>query len=272
MKRWMPATLVGIGFLLASCAPPPAATSAPTRALKVMTLNIHHGVGVDGLLDLDRIAATIASSGADLVGLQEVDRHFSARSNFVDQASYLASVLHMSVAFGANLDLDPLVPGQPRRQFGNALLSRFPILSWANTLLPRVAGSEQRGLLEAMIDTDNGPMSVFATHLHFASSAERVVQVQAIIDAISPPDAREVLLCDLNASPGSPEVVALLTRFTDAWVEAGNGDGFTFPSSDPQFRIDYVLTSRDLSVSSAAVVASGSSDHLPVVATVTPPT
>jgi len=81
-----------------------------------------------------------------------------------------------------------------------------------------------------------------------------------------------VLLGDLNASPGSPEVDALLTRFTDAWVEAGIGDGFTFSSSDPRFRIDYVLTSRDLAVRAAAVVVSDSSDHLPVVATLTPPT
>ena len=51
--------------------------------MKVLTYNIHHGAGIDGVLDLERIAQVIEQSGADVIGLQEVDNHWSARSNWV---------------------------------------------------------------------------------------------------------------------------------------------------------------------------------------------
>ena len=53
--------------------------------LRVASFNIHHGVGLDGKLDLDRIAEVVRSTGAEVVGLQEVDRHLSVRSGWIDQ-------------------------------------------------------------------------------------------------------------------------------------------------------------------------------------------
>ena len=113
-----------------------------------MTFNIHHGVGTDRRLDLSRTANVIRAAVADVVGLQEVDRHFGARSDFVDQATWLAEDLGMDVVFGANLDLDPLVAGQPRRQYGTAILSAHPILDWENTHLPRFDDHEPRNRVE----------------------------------------------------------------------------------------------------------------------------
>ena len=75
-----------------------------------------------------------------------------------------------------------------------------------------------------------------------------------------------VLLGDLNAAPDTPEVAALVDQLTDAWVAAGVGDGNTFSSQTPTSRIDYVLTSRDVTARTAAVIASDASDHRPVVA------
>ena len=236
-----------------------------------MSFNIRHGVGTDNLLDLDRIARVVAGSGAELVGLQEVDRHFGSRSNFVDQATYLADALGMEVVFGANLDLDPLAPGEARRQYGNAILSRHPITGWDNTLLPRLPTSEQRGLLHATVDVDGTTVEAYATHLQFDSPTERGQQVQAILGTIGRPDTSVVLLGDLNAAPDTPEVAALVDQLTDAWVSAGVGDGNTFSSQTPTSRIDYVLTSRDVTARTAAVIASDASDHRPVVATLTLP-
>ena len=236
-----------------------------------MSFNIRHGVGTDNLLDLDRIARVVAGSGAELVGLQEVDRHFGSRSNFVDQATYLADALGMEVVFGANLDLDPLAPGEARRQYGNAILSRHPITAWDNTLLPRLPTSEQRGLLHATVDVDGTAVEAYATHLQFDSPTERGQQVQAILGTIGRPDTSVVLLGDLNAAPDTPEVAALVDQLTDAWVSAGVGDGNTFSSQTPTSRIDYVLTSHDVTTRTAAVIASDASDHRPVVASLTLP-
>ncbi|WP_134122107.1 hypothetical protein [Kribbella kalugense] len=66
---------------------------------------------------VERVAQTIEASGAGVVGLQEVDKYFDARSNWVDQPAWLAARLKMNYVFAANLDWDPLEPGKPRRQY-----------------------------------------------------------------------------------------------------------------------------------------------------------
>jgi endonuclease/exonuclease/phosphatase (EEP) superfamily protein YafD len=69
-----------IAVLVTLLSPATASAGVPDRPLRVLTYNIHHGVGEDGVLDLERIARVIADSGADVIGLQEVDRHWSART------------------------------------------------------------------------------------------------------------------------------------------------------------------------------------------------
>jgi endonuclease/exonuclease/phosphatase family metal-dependent hydrolase len=61
--------------------------------IKVMTYNIHHGKGMDKQVNLYRIAEVIEKSGADIIGLNEVDKHFSMRSFYEDQISWLAKQL-----------------------------------------------------------------------------------------------------------------------------------------------------------------------------------
>src|SRR5918996_1263653 len=112
---------------LTAGAAPAGEPQAPDRELTVATYNIHHAAGVDGRLDLERGATEIERGGAEVVGLQEVDRHWSSRSEFVDQAGWLAERLGMHVVYAANLDREPLEPSQPRRQYGTAVLSEFPI-------------------------------------------------------------------------------------------------------------------------------------------------
>ncbi|NED96906.1 metal-dependent hydrolase [Phytoactinopolyspora alkaliphila] len=248
----------------ATASPRSAQPSAPDREVRVMSFNIHHGVGLDGRLDLRRVADVIEQEDVDVVGLQEVDRHFSERSDFVDQAAWLARELNMHVVYGANIDRDPLNPGEPRRQYGTAILSDRPILDWENTYLPRYEGHEQRGLLRARIVVRGVPVQVYNTHLQHNDAAERLEQSEAIKDIIGTPDESVVLLGDLNATPEAPEITTLLDDLVDAWEEAGVGDGYTIPSEGPNRRIDYVLTSGDVVARSAAVVTTDASDHLPV--------
>lgn len=247
-----------------AAAPAPVEPSPRDRPLTVMSFNIHHGVGLDGILDLRRIADVVKTEGVDVVGLQEVDRHWSQRSDFVDQASWLARELGMHVVYGANLDLDPLEPGQPRRQYGTAILSERPIRDWDNTFLPMFEGHEQRGLLRAHVNVRGVWVQIYNTHLQHNDAAERQDQVAAIKDLIGTPNESVVLLGDLNALPESPEIRSLVDDLVDTWEEAGVGDGETFPTEDPNARIDYVLTSADVVARTAAVVATDASDHLPV--------
>jgi len=237
--------------------------------LRIMTFNIQHGRGADGRVDLGRVAEVVRGAGVDVAGLQEVDRHYGDRSGFADQARWLAAELGMDVAYGANTDLAPPALDAPRRQFGNAVLSAFPILAAHNSHLPRSGSSEQRGVVHARIAVRGVTWQVHVTHLQHDSSSERRVQAEAIRQLLGTPD-RTVLVGDLNAQPGTPEVRALTDVLVDAWAAAGEGPGHTSASPTPSQRIDYVLHSADVRTRAATVLtgrpAAVASDHLPVVA------
>ena len=240
-----------------------------TSALTVMTYNIHQGRDADGVLDLDRIATVIRAQDADLVALQEVGRHWSADSAFRDQAADLGRLLSMQFAFGANLDRDPPEPGAPRRQYGTAILSSWPILESRNILLPRASPeNEQRGLLVVDVERDGAPFRLHNAHLG-VSAQDRELQVAAILAEADKATVPYALVGDFNAAPTAPGLAPLFERLGDAWKLAGDGDGDTFPAAAPAARIDYVLVPAELSVSAARVPAELASDHRPLVAQLT---
>ena len=99
----------------------------PPVPVRLVTFNTHHGVGEDARHDLPRLAKVLAAADADVICLQEVDRYFGDRSEDVDQALLLSRALDMQLAWGPAID-DPRPGDAPPRQYGNALLSRLPIL------------------------------------------------------------------------------------------------------------------------------------------------
>ncbi|HEY3958762.1 MAG TPA: endonuclease/exonuclease/phosphatase family protein [Streptosporangiaceae bacterium] len=237
----------------------------------VMTFNIHHGQGTDGVLDLARIARVIKTGGTGIAGLQEVDRHYGARSNWADQAAGLAALLGWQVAYGANIDRDPPAPGGPRVQYGNAVLSRYPIAHWQNTHLPGSAGAEQRGLLHAQIAVPGVPLHVYVTHLDAFSPADRVQQARQVV-ALVDGNCPAVLLGDFNARPDAPEIGTLRGALTDTWTAAAGGDPMaTPPAGAPAARIDYIFTSRRLAAAWTRVGTAdpAASDHAPVLSRLT---
>jgi endonuclease/exonuclease/phosphatase family metal-dependent hydrolase len=240
-----------------------------TQRLRFATFNIRHGVGMDGVLDLERVAAVLEEIAADVLCLQEVDRNWGKRSGHVDQAGWLAERLGMHHVFAPNVEADPVEPATERRQYGMATLSVYPIRSTVRTLLDRPLGGEQRGLLEVGIVVGGVPTRVLNTHLEFASPVERVVQAATIRDAVRSGPDPVVLLGDLNAQPESEEIGLVTQDLVDAWRVAGSGDGCTFDAAAPFMRIDYVLVSTEITVTSAAVVPTDASDHLPVVVDLT---
>ena len=89
------------------------------KTLRIMTYNIHVGVGMDKKLDLHRIADVINHEKPDLVGLQEVDRGVK-RTEGKDEIAELAQMTRMDYAFAHNLDFQG-------GQYGVAILSRSAI-------------------------------------------------------------------------------------------------------------------------------------------------
>lgn len=201
--------------------------------LRVLSWNIHHGEGSDGDFDLARIARTIQDLNVDLVALQEVDRT-TGRSGWRDQALEIASLADMHHVYGPAMPYD-------RGEYGEAILSRWPILRSENVQLPKISGSEPRALLVAEIDTPIvGRVRFGATHLAHDAANDRLEQARIILNELNDGLMPTILAGDLNAEPDDPPLRLLLGYFEDS--HAANPRP-TFPAIDPDRRIDYILTS-----------------------------
>ncbi len=232
---------------------------ATDQVVRVLTYNIHHAEGVDGKLDLGRIAAVIRSASPDIAALQEVDNR-ATRSGSVNQAAELARLTGMQVVFGGNI---PLQGGQ----YGNAILSKLPILSFRNELLPSLDGGEQRGLIVAQLRFGRRALPVLATHLdHRPDDRERLLSADRINLLMSNlKSAPTILAGDLNARRTS-EVLKTLSAI---WSITGETEQPTIPVTVPERQIDFIMSSPAdhwHTLESRVLDESVASDHRPLLA------
>ncbi len=253
--------------LLLSAAVHPAEAQQQPVGMRVMSYNIQAGGG-----NLDGIAEVIRSSGATLVALQEVDVHWDKRSGFADQASELATKLGMQVRFAPIYRLPGADSTSPPREYGVALLSRYPIVAFTNHAITRLstqrnnaAPTPMPGFLEVTINVRGRRVRVFNTHLDYRGDpAVRRQQVSESLRIIGASAKPVLMFGDFNAVPTAPELQPLFRRLHDGWP-ASAGTGFTYPAVKPVRRIDYVLASGHFRVIFAHVPDSQAADHRPVI-------
>ena len=224
--------------------------------IRILSYNIHHGEGVDGKLDLERIARVIRDANPDLVALQEVDQGTS-RTGKVDQAAELARLCKMKMVFGANLQYGG-------GQYGNAILSRHPIKNSQNRKLPNRSAREPRGVLwaEITIDGIKNPIHFYATHFdHVKDPSNRIDSAKAIDSSLPKnPVAWTFLAGDINDVIGSQPLKILEKR----WLRSNNVVLPTIPVKKPTRQIDFVFSLRDQAarcVQSKVLKESVASDH-----------
>ncbi|EGL82751.1 Endonuclease/exonuclease/phosphatase [Caldalkalibacillus thermarum TA2.A1] len=234
--------------------------------LNVMTFNIHHGRGIDGKLDLDRIAETIHKADADLVGLNEVDRQFSKRSQYQDQMLALAERLGMEYAFGPTITIEQNKLGT-KGEYGNGLLSRFPVTTCENHLFRPIKGIENRGVLHVTVNLKGLPVNVFVTHLSLYPPLHKQ-QTNHVLNRVKYCSSPVIILGDWNMSPYGKRWRKVTRYMQDVWDAKGTGNGATFPAQNPRSRIDYIFVSSHFCVEAVQVVNINreASDHLPVQA------
>ena len=238
----------------------------------MLVFNIHAGKDASNRSNLDEVAQLITSSGADVVLLQEVDRG-TERSGGVDQLQRLAEATKYTPVFGRSLDYDG-------GQYGIAALTRNEVLFSETTPLPvtppqeRAGGSrEPRVGLLIVTRTVLGGLQLVNTHLD--ASRDHVYRLQesrTLLDIVRSrltADAPVLLGGDLNSEPESEVQQQLRAAgLRDAWMECGQGDGFTFPAHQPAKRIDYLFLTGRLTCTAARVVETNISDHRPLLVTV----
>jgi endonuclease/exonuclease/phosphatase family metal-dependent hydrolase len=246
--------------------------------VRLATFNLLSGRSlVDGVARPADLAAAAAELDADIVGLQEVDRH-QERSGGADQTAVVAEAL------GAGWSrFLPAVDGTPGEAwtasgaddgatstgptYGVGLVSRRPVLSWQvrrfgpapfglPLLMPssrrlRHVPDEPRVALAAIVEGPDGPMTVITAHLSFVPGWN-VRQLRAVARwARSMPGPR-VLLGDLNLPGGVPRLVT-------GWTQLARVP--TYPSWEPRVQLDHVLSDVPLRVTGATAHQLGVSDH-----------
>jgi len=219
--------------------------------MKIVTYNIQFGLGKDNRYDLARIAGEVED--ADIIALQEVERYWQ-RSGCVDSPAILASHLpdHHWV-YGANLDMDASYRDEAgrlinrRRQFGTMVLSRTPIVSSRNHLLPKYGTlaqhSIQQGALEAVVATDRaGPVRIYSLHLSHLSAATRMPQVDALLEIHARAPAEGGAWCGGHPDPAAGWTEGEMPPMPADALLLGD---FNFQWSDPEYeRIVGPLSAR----------------------------
>ncbi|MES0198682.1 endonuclease/exonuclease/phosphatase family protein [Mesorhizobium sp. M0011] len=156
--------------------------------MKLVSYNIQYGFGGDGRYDLSRAARIVA--GADIIALQEVERHWQ-RSNFDDQPELLSRLLpdyHWVYGPAFDMDASERRDGRlinRRRQFGTMVLSKLPIVWSRLHALPMRRTQRplntRNAALECMIRTPAGPVRVLSLHLAHIAAEERLEQIDYLL-------------------------------------------------------------------------------------------
>jgi endonuclease/exonuclease/phosphatase family metal-dependent hydrolase len=226
----------------------------------ILSWNIQNGKGNDGRISLERIAAVIGAMGEpDVICLQEVSRGLvlEAGSAAPDQVAELGQLFPgYEMAFGVAFEARP--PGANARwQYGNAVLSKLPLLMMLSHPLPRPGVENLRHMTrqatEVVVADSSGPLRIVNTHLEFHSALHRLAQVErlrdlqreALEETAMPPRTdssgpyqqvarpADAIYCgDFNMLPGSTEYQRLVAPladegrpFDDAWMTLFPGRG-----------------------------------------------
>jgi len=184
--------LSGVG-IISSPARTSVAPPASSQTLRVMTYNIHVGVGMDKKLDLPRIAGVINAQHPDLVGLQEVDRGVT-RTQGIDEIAELAKLTRMDYAFAFNL---PYQGGQ----YGVAILSRFPIRATDHRLFQNTREVERRGFIRAEVSVNGRLLNFVTTHLDYQYEDGRLFEAQQLLSALKDVKGPLIVVSDFNDIP-----------------------------------------------------------------------
>jgi endonuclease/exonuclease/phosphatase family metal-dependent hydrolase len=231
------------------------------KTVRILTYNIHHGEGMDGVFSLDRLAGIINATAPDLVSLQEVDQG-TRRSGGVHQLTELGRLTELHATFGRAMEYDG-------GEYGVGILSRWTPLTVDNHPLPTAPDREPRTMLTAVIDPGPGWPRLALTSTHFDSGREaeqRDAQATALVDGL-PVDHHvlRMLAGDFNSRLDTDVVQILKTR----WTEVSAADRPTVNvSGRPSFRVDYIFVdqpSRWRVVDTEVIDAPVASDHRPVL-------
>ena len=243
------------------------ADTGGTAVIKVLTLNTHQGFGARRRRSaLLRIRDALRVANSDLVFLQEVGVAHGSETP-LEQYEVLADSVWPQHAYGQNAV-------KTRGHHGNAVLSKYPIVSWEN-VDASVGASEPRGLLHCVLRVPWATIPLHAVCVHLAlRESHRVQQVRRLLDLVAdriPHGAPIVIAGDFNdwRERAHPHMLRD-GAFEEVHASANGRTARTYPARVPVLRLDriYVRDLRHRPLNVPRLPWATLSDHVPLAAEV----
>jgi endonuclease/exonuclease/phosphatase family metal-dependent hydrolase len=236
--------MLGVLLAVALAALPARAAEPVEQGMSLVTFNLHHD-REDWPQRRQVILRELQALQPDAIALQEVIQKPHVRN----QAAWLARRLGYDYQF---VSTDP--PGRLKR-YGNALLTRRPVLARGERLLAPV--TDYRTVAHLRIDVEGQPVNVYATHLNERSDergsrirAEQVADLLTFI-ATTSGDAPVVIAGDFNALVDASDLSALRQRYGDSYGSVHVNNELAQISTlnrhyyDAPSRIDHIFFQQD---------------------------
>lgn len=230
--------------------------------MRVATYNIHGCVGAGGHYAPDRIANVLKEIAPDILALQEVDTRRALHQG-LHQFDYLVRETGLEGVAGPSIR-------EHHGEYGNALLTRFPIVS-KRLIDLSVSRREPRGAIDVRLALPDGRLRVIVTHLGLRARErrEQIALLLALLAGGPHPGERVLMMGDFNEwwLAGHRNLSAIAARFPGHYGDRG------FPAACPVLTLDRIFVHprpvRAKARMHMSPLARRASDHLPVVADLT---
>ena len=230
--------------------------------LKVMSYNTMHCENfITGKIDFDAFADYILESGAEIIGLNEI-RGEGEKADYQAQAKILSEKTGYNYYFAKAIDVYGNNP------YGNAILSKYPIISAETVMIPDPETRrydrpyETRCVLKAEIDVEGQGICVLVTH--FGLNPDETENAVKTVLSIKK-DEKCLLMGDFNLTPDDGILMPIRAVMTDT-ADSFESEQLSWPSDTPEVKIDYIFHSNDIKTVMAEIPGKVLSDHRPYIA------
>lgn len=212
------------------------------KTLRIATFNIHKGVSsFNARLVLHDQRELIRYLHADIVFLQEVRGAHARHSRLFSggQYEFLADSIWQDFAYGQNAI-------RSDGHYGNAILSKYPIVSWENEDISAHA-TEQRGLLHCEVAIPGWEQHLHCICVHLGLFArwrhQQLAALRARLHSMVPSDAPLIIAGDFNDwRQKVGQTLAGELNLKEVFEHTRGKPARSFPSLLPLFRLDRIYT------------------------------